>query len=78
MSTYLADRCIVYDGVPAIEAWGRAPEPMVPAMNKFLKGLEITFRRDPTNYRPRINKMDSVKDSEQKSAGLYFHVDAQD
>ncbi len=25
-------------------------------MNTFLKNLEITFRRDPTNYRPRINK----------------------
>ncbi|CAI5996460.1 unnamed protein product [Closterium sp. NIES-64] len=31
--------------------------------------LDITFRRDPTNFRPRINKMDSVKDREQKSAG---------
>ena len=23
----------------------------------FLSALEITFRRDPTNYRPRINKV---------------------
>ena len=37
-------------------------------MNKFLASLEITFRRDPTNYRPRVNKMNSVKDKEQKSA----------
>ena len=28
-------------------------------MNKFLKQLDITFRRDPENYRPRINKLDS-------------------
>ena len=35
-------------------------------MNKFLASLEITFRRDPTNYRPRVNKANSVKDREQK------------
>ena len=37
-------------------------------MNRFLASLEITFRRDPTNFRPRVNKRDSVKDREQKSA----------
>ncbi len=37
-------------------------------MNKFLASLEITFRRDPTNYRPRVNKLNSVKDKEQKCA----------
>ena len=30
-------------------------------MNRFLKSLEITFRRDSQNYRPRINKLHSVK-----------------
>lgn len=35
-------------------------------MNKFLKSLEITFRRDPTNFRPRINKLNSLLDKEQK------------
>lgn len=35
-------------------------------MNKFLASLEITFRRDPTNYRPRVNKLNSIKDREQK------------
>jgi hypothetical protein len=37
--------------------------------------LEITFRRDPSNYRPRINKKFSVKDMEQKKAGTYFYLD---
>jgi len=31
-------------------------------MNKFLKILGITFRRDPENFRPRINKLNSVLD----------------
>jgi hypothetical protein len=39
-------------------------------MNKFLASLEITFRRDPTNFRPRVNKLNSVKDKEQKGLPL--------
>ena len=41
-------------------------------MNKFLKLMDITFRRDPTSQRPRINKLESQKDQEQKSSGNYF------
>jgi ATP-binding cassette subfamily E protein 1 len=44
-------------------------------MNKFLKMMNITFRRDPANYRPRINKLGSVKDVEQKEKGMYFYYD---
>lgn len=44
-------------------------------MNSFLKQLNITFRRDPSNFRPRINKMDSVKDKEQKTAGNFFYLE---
>ena len=43
-------------------------------MNSFLKNLEITFRRDPTNYRPRINKKASTKDREQKLAGTFYFL----
>lgn len=64
-------------------------------MNKFLRSLDITFRRDPTNLyvqsvsldrvksvpvpvltrssRPRINKMNSLKDNEQKRACRPHH-----
>jgi hypothetical protein len=41
-------------------------------MNKFLKLMDITFRRDPTTFRPRINKLNSKKDHEQKAAGNYL------
>ena len=47
-------------------------------MNAFLQDLNITFRRDPENYRPRINKLDSVLDREQKQAGSYFFVDTEE
>ena len=42
-------------------------------MNRFLASLEITFRRDPTNYRPRVNKRNSIKDREQKGASVARH-----
>mmetsp|Transcript_30710 Transcript_30710/g.86062 ORF Transcript_30710/g.86062 Transcript_30710/m.86062 type:complete len:627 (+) Transcript_30710:108-1988(+) len=75
MATYLADRVVVYDGVPAVECTACTPESLLTGMNRFLKHLDITFRRDPTNYRPRINKMNSVKDSEQKASGNFFFLD---
>jgi ATP-binding cassette subfamily E protein 1 len=78
MATYLADRVIVYDGEPSIDCKANAPESLLSGMNKFLKALEITFRRDPTNFRPRINKLDSVMDSDQKRAGNYFFMDNTD
>ncbi len=72
MASYLADRVIVYEGSPGQNCTANTPVGLVPGMNKFLASLEITFRRDPTNFRPRINKMDSVKDKEQKHNGNYF------
>ena len=74
MATYLADRVLVYKGRPGIETTAMAPESLLSGMNRFLKALEVTFRRDPTTYRPRINKPSSVKDKEQKAAGTYFFM----
>lgn len=75
MATYLADKVVVYDGNPGVETRAQAPQSLIPGMNTFLKMLNITFRRDPTNYRPRINKHDSVKDQEQKKSGHFFYID---
>lgn len=77
MATYLADKVIVFDGIPAKEAYCTSPEGLVSGMNRFLKLMDITFRRDPTNFRPRINKLASQKDQEQKSAGNYFLMEGQ-
>ncbi|GMT18077.1 hypothetical protein PFISCL1PPCAC_9374, partial [Pristionchus fissidentatus] len=75
MATYLADRVIVFDGQPSVNATANAPQALLEGMNKFLKQLDITFRRDSETYRPRINKMHSVKDMEQKKSGNYFFLD---
>jgi ATP-binding cassette subfamily E protein 1 len=75
MGTYLADRVIVYEGTPGVDCVAGAPQGLVTGMNKFLANLGITFRRDPTNFRPRINKAESQKDKEQRAAGNYFALE---
>lgn len=75
MATYLADKVIVFSGIPSIQATATSPQPLSTGINNFLKSLGITFRRDPDNKRPRINKYDSVKDKEQKLNNQYFYVD---
>ncbi|KRX00134.1 P-loop containing nucleoside triphosphate hydrolase [Pseudocohnilembus persalinus] len=72
MSTYLADFVIVYEGQPGQKCTANTPQDLVSGMNKFLSILAVTFRRDPTNFRPRINKANSEKDRDQKSHGNYF------
>jgi ATP-binding cassette subfamily E protein 1 len=76
MATYLADRVIVFDGQPSIDSRAQSPESLLTGCNKFLKALDVTFRRDPSTYRPRINKLHSVKDAEQKSAGSYVSLES--
>ncbi|CAB3233389.1 unnamed protein product [Arctia plantaginis] len=75
MATYLADRVIVFEGTPSSNATAHAPQSLLNGMNRFLELLGITFRRDPNNFRPRINKYSSVKDIEQKKAGQYFFLE---
>ena len=74
MATYLADRVIVFDGHPGIDAHANKPESLVTGCNTFLKNLDVTFRRDPGNYRPRINKLNSQLDLEQKLSGNFVSV----
>ena len=76
MATYLADKVIVFDGTPAKHAFARTPESLLTGCNRFLKNLNVTFRRDPNSFRPRINKLDSQMDKEQKSSGNYFFLDS--
>ncbi|XP_026178385.1 ATP-binding cassette sub-family E member 1 [Mastacembelus armatus] len=75
MATYLADSVIVFDGVPSKRTLANTPQGLLAGMNRFLSLLEITFRRDPNNFRPRINKLNSIKDTEQKKSGNYFFLD---
>ena len=58
-----------------METKANTPQSLLGGMNKFLEQLNITFRRDPNNFRPRINKLNSVKDSEQKLNGNFFFLE---
>lgn len=74
LGTYLADKVIVFEGTPGVESRASPAMDLAEGMNLFLKSLDVTFRRDPENYRPRINKPESTKDKEQKESNKYFFV----
>jgi len=78
MATALAERVIVFHGQPGVDCTARSPEGLIEGVNSFLEQLEVTFRRDPESFRPRVNKKDSLKDREQKYAGNYFVVDEEE
>lgn len=75
---HLADKVIVFDGKPGIQGHASTSESVKTGMNKFLKSLDLTFRSDPTNLRPRINKKNSIKDISQKKSGFYYNADITD
>lgn len=75
MATYMADKVMVFEGQPSIDATARKAESLLTGCNRFLKNLNVTFRRDPNSFRPRINKLDSQMDKEQKSHGDYFFLE---
>jgi len=43
-------------------------------MNKILKILDITYRKDKETNRPRINKPGSQLDREQRKKGEYYYI----
>jgi ATP-binding cassette subfamily E protein 1 len=71
---YLSDRLLVFKGKPAVKGETLGPVSMKDGMNAFLKEVEITMRRDPQTLRPRVNKLGSVMDREQKEKNEYYYV----
>lgn len=70
----VANRIAVFEGTPGAEGVARAPEDMHAGMNRFLKDVGVTFRRDPDSGRPRTNKPGSQKDESQKAKGEYYYM----
>ncbi len=70
---YLSDKLMVFDGIPAKNGIVRGPFGMEEGMNMFLKKLGITLRRDKESQMPRVNKLDSKLDREQKEKGNYYY-----
>jgi ATP-binding cassette subfamily E protein 1 len=71
---YLSKKLIVFEGEPAVKGVVAGPFDMQEGMNKFLRELEITMRRDEESLRPRVNKPGSQKDREQRSADKLYYV----
>ncbi|MFH1285908.1 MAG: ribosome biogenesis/translation initiation ATPase RLI [Candidatus Micrarchaeota archaeon] len=69
----VSDRIMVFEGESGKEGKARAPVSKRSGMNSFLKGVEVTLRRDKDSKRPRVNKLDSRLDKEQKLAGEYYY-----
>ena len=68
-----SDSLLVFEGTGGKEGHAIGPLSLRKGMNRFLSGVDVTFRRDHESMRPRINKPGSVKDRDQKSAGEYFY-----
>ncbi len=70
----VSDSLLVFEGEGGVSGKAVGPLPLRKGMNRFLEQVQITFRRDHDSHRPRINKLDSRKDREQKSSGEYFYA----
>ena len=70
----LSDRLMVFEGEPGVRGEVKGCFEMRDGMNIFLKELGVTFRRDELSLRPRINKIGSAKDREQKQKGKYYYI----
>jgi len=75
---FIADRLMIFDGKPGLEGRASQPASLRDGMNSFLGQMDMTFRRDPTSGRPRVNKLGSKLDREQKEIGEYYYAVASD
>jgi len=73
MIDMLSDRLLVFEGQPMVKGDVHGPFNMRDGMNRFLRNIGITFRRDEETKRPRVNKPDSRLDRAQKSEGEYYY-----
>lgn len=69
----VSDALIVFDGIPGKEGRAQGPYSLHEGMNRFLKNVDISFRRDEETKRPRVNKPDSYMDRQQKQNGEYYY-----
>ncbi len=70
---YLSDAMLVFEGTPGKEGHVYGPCGKEEGMNRVLKMLDITYRKDKVTNRARINKPGSQLDQEQKQSGKYYY-----
>ena len=69
----VSDSMIIFEGESGVAGTATSPMPKHEAMNRFLKSLDMTFRRDEKSLRPRVNKIESRLDKEQKTSGNFYY-----
>jgi len=69
----VSDSMIIFEGESGLSGHATSPMPKADAMNRFLKSLDMSFRRDERSLRPRVNKLESRLDKEQKSSGNFYY-----
>jgi len=69
----ISDSMIIFEGVSGLSGHATSPMPKADAMNRFLKSLDMSFRRDERSLRPRVNKLESRLDKEQKNSGNFYY-----
>ena len=69
----ISDSVVIFEGIPGREGHATTPKSKVDGMNQFLRSLDITYRRDETSMRPRVNKSDSRLDRQQKQSGHFYY-----
>jgi ATP-binding cassette, sub-family E, member 1 len=70
----VSDTLVIFEGQQGLEGSATAPIKKEEGMNRFLKALSITYRRDETTGRPRVNKEGGRLDREQKESGNYYYT----
>ncbi|MFW6110750.1 MAG: ribosome biogenesis/translation initiation ATPase RLI [Thermoproteota archaeon] len=71
---FIADRLMIFTGEPGVRGVANPPTSLREGMNLFLKEMGVTFRRDSTTKRPRVNKEGSELDRLQKQIGEYYYT----
>ena len=69
----VSDSMVIFEGTSGINGHATSPLPKVEGMNKFLKSLDVTFRRDEKSRRPRVNKEKSRLDKIQKAEANFYY-----
>ncbi len=69
----ISDSMVMFEGQSGVRGCATAPMSKADAMNRFLRSLGISFRRDERSMRPRVNKADSRLDKQQKQAGNFYY-----
>lgn len=69
----ISDSMIIFEGVSGLSGHATSPMPKADAMNRFLKSLDMSFRRDEKSLRPRVNKLESRLDKNQKESGNFYY-----